>query len=371
MVAASPGATRSSQRPSASAVMMDAFTAHDGRGAAEESPGAAQHGHRADSLRGSRCATGSRSAAVRAAGAAGGRLDARPARRGGPVRVAGAVCGRHDVVQRSRTGFSRSRWPTGASPGSGAGRGATPRPHCRARCSFAGSDRCAPRCSRRRGRGGAHGLGAGGVRARERGERAHSPSAAARRRSPRSSSGEVRAVGTAAAPPARGRACAGGRRVCRHCPLPSRSRRCPPSLRPARRGLGPRRPPRAPRRSRAAAGAGQRVAGAGVARGTLVLAFAPSLRPGARGAAGDQAWVADVVSPSILYPVLAAVGIWSVRVYCSFEARTRRWAVVVAIIGAFATPFFDSLTGGLACGRAARRPDLAAARGQREASWRT
>lgn len=86
------------------------------------------------------------------------------------------------------------------------------------------------------------------------------------------------------------------------------------------------------------------------ALGTFVLAFAPSLRPGARGATVDQAWVAGVVSPSILYPVLAAVAcIWSVQVYCSFEGvySTHEWAVVVAIIGAFATPFFDSLTGGL------------------------
>ena len=59
--------------------------------------------------------------------------------------------------------------------------------------------------------------------------------------------------------------------------------------------------------------------------------------------------MADAVSPSILYPVLAAVAcIWSVR---STGPRghvlDHEWAVVVAIIGAFATPFFDSLTGGL------------------------
>ena len=86
------------------------------------------------------------------------------------------------------------------------------------------------------------------------------------------------------------------------------------------------------------------------ALGTLVLAFAPAWRPMTRGEGGGKSsWLPEVATPSILYPALAAAAcIWSVQLYCTFEGAfaVHEWAAVVAIVGAFATPFFDPQLGG-------------------------
>jgi hypothetical protein len=84
--------------------------------------------------------------------------------------------------------------------------------------------------------------------------------------------------------------------------------------------------------------------------GTLVLAFAPTLRPGVRGAPTDDITLALGRTSALLAATGAAVAcIWSVATYCTFEGEHAafEWATVAGILGAFLTPFFDTSSGSL------------------------